>query len=507
MDITLKRENYKILRTVRDNSVEECVEADFSLPEYMPEILRIVKSAAQIKVNSCKAVGERVTVDGECELRMIYTAEDGGIYTFSQNRPFTRHCENSIFNEATDVNCETEVSYVNCRATSTKRAEIKAGIVIKITACFEETEGIISTGENTCIEEKCVPVRAMSLGCKKTRAFSMSDTLVLPNACAFIISTHASAVCTEIKKISNKIMVKGDATVDICYVPVADKSCTERVKHSLPINQIIEFEGMEERYSGNVSLNVTAVDVLQKNEQDGGGTAFDIALGIDASVCMWEEKELTVISDAYAVGGSIELKKQPYTFFVPLDEIRDTYIFKSDFQVSGEGVSKVLDSTCRVSNVTVKKEDGMICVCGSLDLSVLLKDVSGTLTNINKILDFKYERKTESVSNRIFSLPNVSVMSLDCVEKSNNAIDVRAEINITGTVFESTELDCVTDITESEVQIQRKSNAITVYFPEESESLWSIARRYNTTVKAIAEENGLEGDTTENMKIIFIPAV
>ena len=32
-------------------------------------------------------------------------------------------------------------------------------------------------------------------------------------------------------------------------------------------------------------------------------------------------------------------------------------------------------------------------------------------------------------------------------------------------------------------------------------------RRYNTTVNAIAEENGLEGDTTENLKVVFIPGI
>ncbi len=507
MDIALKKENYKLLKTVKENCVEECVEADFSLPEYMPEILRIIKSTAQPKVNSCKAVGERVTVDGECELRMIYTAEDGGIYTFSQSRPFTRHCENNIFNDATDVNGEVAVSYVNCRATSTKRAEIKAGLVIRVTAFIEETEEIIALEDNSCIEEKCVPVRAMSLGCKKTRSFSMSDNVSLPAPCAFVISSGANAVCTEIKKISNKIMVKGEAVVEICYVTATDKTCTEHIKHILPINQILEFEGMEERYTGNVSFNVTAVDVMQKNEQDGAGTAFDIALCIDASVCMWEEKELTVICDAYAVGGNVDLKKQSYTFFTALDEIRDTYIFKGDFQVSGEGISKVLDSTSEITNLTIKKESGSVSVCGSLNLSVLMKDLSGSLSNINKIIDFKYEKKADYDNNEIFCLPSVTVISLDCVEKGSNTVDVRAEIDIAGTVFGKVCLDVVTDITESETQIERKSNAITVYFPEESESLWSIARRYNTTVSAIAEENSLEGDTTENLKIIFIPAV
>lgn len=506
MDITLKKESYKILQTVKDNSIEECVEADFSLPEYMPEILRIIKSTAQPKVNSCKAVGERVTVDGECELRMIYTAEDGCIYSFAQSRPFTRHCENNIFNDATDVNCEISVSYVNCRATSTKRAEIKAGVVIKINACLEETEEIISVDE-PCIEKKCVPVRAMSLGCKKTRAFSMSDTVALSVPCAFIISSRASAFCTEIKKISNKIMVKGDAVVEACYVNANDKSCTESIRHTLPINQILEFEGMDERFTGSVILNVTAVDIMLKNEQDGVGSAFDIGLSIDASASMWEEKELLVINDAYAVGSSVDLKKQSMVFFTPLDEIRDTYIFRENFQVSGEGVSKVIGSTCDLTNVTVRKENEMLSVSANLSLSVLIKDSSGSISNINKILDVKYERKADYENNDIYCLPKLDVFSLDCAEKGSNSIDVRAEINVSASVFGRVIIDAVADIKESENQVVRGSNAITVYFPEKSESLWSIARRYNTTVNAIAEENGLEGDTTENLKVIFIPAV
>ncbi len=506
MDITLKKENYKILQIIKDNSIEECVEADFSLPEYMPEILRIIKSTAQPKVNSCKAVGERVTVDGECELRMIYTAEDGCIYSFSQSRPFTRHCENNVFNNATDINCEASVLYVNCRATNTKRAEIKAGIVMKINAFIEETEEIISIEEGS-IEKKCKAVRAMSSGCKKSRAFSMSDTASLAVPCAFIISTRASAFCTEIKKISNKIMVKGDAVVEVCYVNANDKSCTENIRHTLPVNQILEFDGMEERFTGNVTLNVTAVDVMLKNEQDGMGSTFDIGLSIDASASMWEEKELLVINDAYAVGSCIDLKKQSMLFFTPLDEIRDTYIFREDFQVSGEGVSRVMGSTCEMTNVVAKKENDKLLIMANLSLSVLIKDSSGSISNVNKILDLKYERKADYEENDIFCLPKLNIFSLDCAEKGNNSIDVRAEINVSASVLGKIYIDGVTDITESENKPARSGNAITVYFPEKSESLWSIARRYNTTVKAIAEENDLEGDTTENLKVVFIPAV
>ncbi len=507
MEISFKNEDYKFLKTLTDNSVEECVEAELTLPEYMPEILRIIKSTAEPKINSCRLVGERVTVDGVCDLRMIYTAEDGCIYCFSQSRPFTRHCENAAFTEAVDVNSKVGVSYVNCRATGTKRAEIKAGLVIKFCVYCEEKEEVISLNNTKEIEQKTIPVRAMSLGCRKTRSFSMSDTITLNSPAAFLISSRASAVCTEIRKINNKIMIKGDAIIDVCYVNANDKTSAEHIKHSIPINQILEFDGMEERFTGDVVLQVTALDVMLKGESTGIATAFDISLGVDASVSMWEEKELLVISDAYAVGAALELKKAPFSFYTASEQISDKYVFDGNFPVNGEGVGSIIDCCGEITGAQVKVENGELAVCGSLSVSLIIKDSAGSLSGISKMFDYVYKRKTDVTDKNIVCVPDLTLLSLDCTVKGANSIDVRAEIGVTGSVFVKLVVDAVTDIVESETPVSRSCNAITVYFPESSnESLWSIARRYNTTVKAIAEENDLEGDTTENLKMIFIPS-
>ena len=164
MDISLQKDEYRYLKKTYETSMEECVEAELSLPEYMPEILRIIRAAAVPKVNNCRTVGERVTVDGVCELRMIYTSDDGCIYAFSQQCAFTRYCENAEFSHADDVTAKAGVNYVNCRATSPKRAEIKAGIRLSVSAYGGIYEDIVSLGDCRGIEEKCVPVSAMSLG-------------------------------------------------------------------------------------------------------------------------------------------------------------------------------------------------------------------------------------------------------------------------------------------------------------------------------------------------------
>ncbi len=508
MDISIKHEDYKFLKKLSENTVEECVEAELSLPEYMPEILRIIKSTADTKINSCRLVGERVTVDGVCDLRMIYTGEDGGIYTFSQSRPFTRHCENPDFNTCTDAVAVAGISYVNCRATGTKRAEIKAGITIRFTVSGEDSKKIISSVENKAIEQKVLSAKGVSLGCCNTKHFSMSDTVTLNTPAAFLISCRAVAVCGEIRKISNKIMIKGEAIVDICYVNANDKACTERVKHTMPINQIIEYDGMDEIYNGKVCLRVSVLDVIPKGETQGIFTSFDISLGISATATMWEEKELVLITDAYSVESILELNKASLTLYDWLDDFNDNYVFEEAFSVSGEGVVSVVDCWGEIINIKTVAENDELVISGGLSLNAVIKDATGSLSAVSKIFDFKYKHKGDYGNKNIACTPDINIVSVDCSVKGEKDISVRSEINISAWVMSSETVECVVSLTESDKPLKRNCNAITVYFPEENnESLWGIARRYNTTVKAIAEENNLEGETTENLKMIFIPCV
>lgn len=48
---------------------------------------------------------------------------------------------------------------------------------------------------------------------------------------------------------------------------------------------------------------------------------------------------------------------------------------------------------------------------------------------------------------------------------------------------------------------------MTIYFAQEGESVWEIARRYNTTAEAITAENKLTGDAVETKCKLLIPRV
>ncbi len=505
MDISLKKEEYRYPEKNSETVIEESGETELSVPVYMPEIVRIVKSEANVNLRSCRLVGERVTVEGDCELRMIYAAEDGGIYSFSQSRQFTRYCESEELSLSFDVKAKSDVSYINCRALTPKKAEIKAGILITVTSYKCISEELSSGGAGDTVEERCIPVTASSLGCFQTKNFSMSDTVETGNTDAlFIISHSSNAEVKEIKKIGNKIMLKGEAFTEIAYISSENKSETQHLNHTMPINQILEADGMDERFSGGVFINVTSSDVIIKKNSAGEGREFDIALGLNADIFMWENKDYFVMTDAYSLKNDLTLTKQKNSFFSATQEIQDEFFLNEKIDVSKIGVSSVADMTSQKSDSVISAVNNEFSASGSIKLSFILKNTAGEVVTFEKMLDYRYQKPLSGDYGNSRYIADVSLLNADCIQLSTTELQVKLKFKINAFVFSEVQYDLISSVCENGKKEAVKSG-VTVYFPEKDEELWNIAKKYNTTVFAIASENEINGETTDGKDILFIP--
>jgi len=94
------------------------------------------------------------------------------------------------------------------------------------------------------------------------------------------------------------------------------------------------------------------------------------------------------------------------------------------------------------------------------------------------------------------------------VLNASDQMEVRIELNITSSVFCSTSLRLITEIRPNEEQIKRSTSAaLTIYFSDAGESVWNIARRYNTTMEAIMRENHLESEQVPEKCMLLIPGI
>ena len=77
-----------------------------------------------------------------------------------------------------------------------------------------------------------------------------------------------------------------------------------------------------------------------------------------------------------------------------------------------------------------------------------------------------------------------------------------------GAVMNEENREIVSDVNcDEDNKIAPKDSSLILYFSEQNESLWDIAKRYNTRIAGIYEENNLLDDSLAGGSMLLIPTI
>ena len=97
------------------------------------------------------------------------------------------------------------------------------------------------------------------------------------------------------------------------------------------------------------------------------------------------------------------------------------------------------------------------------------------------------------------------VLSSSYTLSSDNSIELRLNLKVSGIIYNIEELDVITDMQKTETCLPNTAASITVYFVQDNETLWDIAKKYYTTVDDIICINELSETTIKKDMRILIP--
>ena len=91
----------------------------------------------------------------------------------------------------------------------------------------------------------------------------------------------------------------------------------------------------------------------------------------------------------------------------------------------------------------------------------------------------------------------------------DHKIDLRIEIMLIIRAVVSIDQPVVVGVNVDETKAAQRDGlaAVTLYFADEGEAIWEIAKRYHTSVSAIVEENDLDSEVMRQGGMILIPLV
>lgn len=511
MEFKIIKEAVSVNEIKYEGSVEQAVDSDITLPDYCPDILRILKCALIPRVTGSQVTGDRITAEGTVLLRAIYVAENGKVHCYEQSVPFSKFIEIKDIGENPFTGIRVKAEYVNCRVVSQRRLDVHGALSVNFRVMTKRDEEIISSAEGAGIQIRHQNVDVSNMVGSVERAFPLTEVIEIGQSkppIAQIIRTNSYACIDDVKVINNKVLIKGELIVTTMYCSDTPEGLLESIETSLPISQIAELNGISEDCVTDTRLEVTSLDVISKADSTGALRLLDMSARVCAVIHGSKTCQIPVITDTYSTQYDIEMERKVMDFRRLVETFSETSLCRNSIDATGMGIQKVLDMWCTDTTTNTSVDENMLIISGTINVCMLVVDSDSQIGYLERQVDYEYKRDIGQIDARIECESHITVCASSFVIGAAEHIDVRIELKIGASVFAVTSNRIVSNILVNEENGKKKSKAaLTIYFSNEGENIWDIARKYNTTVEAIMGENDLNEEIVPEKAMLLIPGI
>lgn len=510
MEYALTKETCSVCETVFDGSTEQPIDLDLTLPDYCPDMDTILKCYALPSVSNRSLSGDRLEVDGTVTVRVLYLDASKRVLRCSEHTmPFS--CSFNLKTAVSDgaIATRLKVNYVNCRALTPRRLDIHGAFSVFATVKTRSEREFVASIEGDDIRQKHKSVSMSELCGFGQQQFSVSETLDFGQGHAapeLILNSDLHAYISEFKAISGKLMLKGELVLDLLYVTDLETGAQETMRFSVPLSRVVDISGLEPDCTCIVNLEMLGFDTLLRGDYNEQTALISLDTRLAVTVCAYTERTIAVVDDAYSVVYELE----PVYKQLPLSKLilSDIFGFSEKAEVSlGHRISKIIDLRSEGITTLLSFDADTYTVKGKITCSALALDNDNIPFYTERTVDFQTTRPLSEIPSTPDGHITIDIAALNYRITGEDSIEVKVDFRINIEVFDSTLCKAVVSASGNEEHRRTKDNhaALTLYYADEGENLWEIARTYCTSVEAVRLENDLPEDTENIQGMILIP--
>lgn len=484
-------------------SIEEPVDVDLTLPDYCPDIEKILKCTLTPQIFSRNMSGGVLEIEGASVIKVMYVdSVRKTLRTSQQIVPFNRAINIKDVPEHHYLNTIPSTEYINCRALSPRRLVIKGAFSVKVEIVGKNTSMIPTSESFTDFQKKCCSKKYLDVTSVTEETFNINETIGVENKPPIesVIKSVVKIMVNEHKSMDDKIILKGEINLRLLYLSDLDSGKTECMDYMIPFNQIISCVGAGEDTINNVTCQLLSYDVKVTKESEEKAVLLEARVNMSA-VC-YKEREENFLTDAYSKDYSCDLKNKNISLVNSVREIKRNFIRKMEVSSNEQEFLKIIDVFNETASVSAKEENTFITFNGKAGLCIVATDKDDTPFYIERTMDFT--EKTDEMFGNIKSA-TININSVSYRIKDEHTLELRVEFSLSAFIENSENNNFVEDILVYEdKKIEKDHSALTLYFADKGEKLWDIAKRYYTDENYIREDNEMEDDTLSEKEMLII---
>lgn len=516
MDFRVNREIVTAAECVYEGMQEQGIELDYILPDYYPDIFKLVRCEVTPVVTERAVSGDKLTYELRCDIKILYCSETGAVLQcVNQRKSFTKTVELGRSCENPTVKLVPKTDHINYRAVNKRRLDLRGAVSVKIRVECDKVQEVISDAFGLNVQLKKTPVSYASSKLTAEKVIQLTEETELSETQPAIINV-INTVCTlsecDRKMISGKMLAKGEADISLLYSCEKDGSgALEEFSFTVPYSQIIDMDGLDENFVCNVKAELVSCELTPTADKNGENRIIRCELELRLVCRAVKTVSVMLGTDAYSTVHPCEVASAEIrTEQLPLiynENFRHTAVISE----ADSGLQTIYGMWCTAKNINVRcsEEDKKLVISGMMCYTTAAKDSSGMIVMPEKdeafeeTVDFSPEHCGSDIS------VNVSVAGVSYNITPEGVLTAKADVSAEISVSGSLNVKALSDISiDDSVKKQRDGDyAIKLYYGVENEEVWDIAKRYSTSVEAVMEENELSGERLESGGMLLIPIV
>ncbi len=509
MEFNQENRSFSTPTIVLDTVAEQLADVDLTLPDYCPDIEKILKCTLTPKIQSKSLSGGQLQVDGYCVVNVMYV---------ESIKKTIRCCEQSVnFSQSFSVKetpdnpviiTKTKSEYINCRALSPRRLVMHGAFSLYAKVLTTSKTSLYSARDES-LETCKKTVRCADLKSFCQEQFNVCEEITVSDKPTIesILHTDTGVSITDCKAVTGKLMINGEISLRMFYLSDVESGETGKIDYLLPFNQIIDCEGIDETTINNVSCNVMSYDIRLKNDM----LSEKPAVILDVKLCVTEEgytitdEEVTV--DAYSVACLSKPDFEQLAIIGEVTPVSELHMEKLSVKVDDGKISKILDIyTDNVSAESQQTDDGLK-ISGKINICMLALNEENMPVFIERSSDYEHLINSASDCNYLRN-PEARTSSISYRLADDSTVEIRCEIRLTAGAVNSQNLKAVKNVNiYDDKPIVSDNCALTLYFAKQGENLWDIAKSHNTRLDMLLAENSAENLTLDSAQMLLIPRI
>lgn len=507
MEINITKQPIITNETLFEQTVEQAIDTDFTMPDYCSDIVRILKCKIIPRITSKNLSGDSLSIDGSAQIIVIYSDEDNKVCSYEHDVDFQKILPVGDVGKDAYVEISINQEYANCRAITQKKIDVHGVLGMKIKIISPKTMEIIT-------DIDCEGIQLKIGNCPATNPLGTAEKIVVieedleltrgSGSIKSVLRSDARAIVEQCKLIGNKAVVKGDITVNALYC--TDEGKVEKYESRVPFNQIVELNIEGDDCKCDAKLNVMSCLLKPRTNLSGEAKSFAFECKLSIVVLASCDNDIPVIYEAFCTKHDMETENARVQFKKLDNNISERFMCKKTLDFSENTFGTVIDMWCENKLGQVKINNGKLTLNGSTVICLLVTDAENHIQYYERNVDFEYSNVLQA--NEANTIADAEIITSSCAYTviSESKLEVRIELCISAKIYKTKdEYVLITANINSAPTSRKKKAPMMIYYANTGESVWDIAKSYNSNCSDILTINNLDEDILASPSVLLIP--